>query len=158
MKQLWHDRQAKRGFTLVELIVVLVILAILAAILIPSLSGYVDKAQEKTADQQFRLMRLAIKAAAAEVDLTKVQQMTIVPEGYPDPGISGEGQKMADLIRSYLDPDMAGAYYIAISRMSGTEDIDSLIKNGYLAYYPNGTRGDYYTYIDGVIELVKYKG
>ena len=34
----------KKGFTLVELIVVLVILAILAALLIPALTGYIDKA------------------------------------------------------------------------------------------------------------------
>ena len=36
-----------QGFTLVELIVVLVILAILAAILMPALIGYIDKAKEK---------------------------------------------------------------------------------------------------------------
>ena len=35
----------KKGFTLVELIVVLVILAILAALLIPALTGYIDKAK-----------------------------------------------------------------------------------------------------------------
>ena len=34
----------KKGFTLVELIVVLVILAILAALLVPALTGYIDKA------------------------------------------------------------------------------------------------------------------
>lgn len=37
----------KKGFTLVELIVVMVILAILAAILAPALLGYIDKAKEK---------------------------------------------------------------------------------------------------------------
>lgn len=40
-------RSKKGGFTLVELIVVLVILAILAALLIPALTGYIDKAKEK---------------------------------------------------------------------------------------------------------------
>lgn len=37
----------KKGFTLVELIVVLVILAILAALLIPALTGYIDRANEE---------------------------------------------------------------------------------------------------------------
>ena len=40
-------RSRKGGFTLVELIVVLVILAILAALLIPTLTGYINKAKEK---------------------------------------------------------------------------------------------------------------
>ena len=40
-------RSKKGGFTLVELIVVLVILAILAALLIPALTGYIDKAKNK---------------------------------------------------------------------------------------------------------------
>ena len=36
-----------KGFTLVELIVVLVILAILAAILVPALLGYIDRAKKQ---------------------------------------------------------------------------------------------------------------
>ena len=42
MKKKMNDK----GFTLVELIVVLVILAILAAILVPALLGYIDRARE----------------------------------------------------------------------------------------------------------------
>lgn len=38
-----HD---KKGFTLVEVIIVLVILAILAAVIIPSLTGYIDRANK----------------------------------------------------------------------------------------------------------------
>ena len=37
-------KHKKNGFTLVELIVVLVILAVLAALLVPALTGYIDKA------------------------------------------------------------------------------------------------------------------
>ena len=45
----------KKGFTLVELIVVLVILAILAALLIPALTGYIDKAKNKSVVAETRL-------------------------------------------------------------------------------------------------------
>ncbi len=55
----------KKGFTLVELIVVLVILAILAALLIPALTGYIDKAKEK---QVIAETRQAVMAAQTLVD------------------------------------------------------------------------------------------
>ena len=47
-------RSKKGGFTLVELIVVLVILAILAALLIPALTGYIDRAKEKSVISETR--------------------------------------------------------------------------------------------------------
>lgn len=46
LKKLWNKKNDKKGFTLVELIVVLIILAILAALLIPALTGYIDKAKK----------------------------------------------------------------------------------------------------------------
>ena len=61
-----RKRMNKKGFTLVEIIVVLVILAILAAILIPSMVKWIDKAQEKSAIVAGRTMLLAAQTIASE--------------------------------------------------------------------------------------------
>ena len=56
----------KKGFTLVELIVVLVILAILAALLIPALTGYIDKAKKKQIVAETRQAVMAAQTIADE--------------------------------------------------------------------------------------------
>lgn len=56
----------KKGFTLVELIVVLVILAILAALLIPALTGYIDKAKEKNVIAETRQVVMATQTLVDE--------------------------------------------------------------------------------------------
>ncbi len=56
----------KKGFTLVELIVVLVILAILAALLIPALTGYIDKAKKKQIVAETRQAVMAAQTLADE--------------------------------------------------------------------------------------------
>lgn len=60
-------KRNKKGFTLVELIVVLVILAILIALLIPTLTGYIDKANKKSAHADLKLIANAANSAYAEV-------------------------------------------------------------------------------------------
>lgn len=55
----------KKGFTLVELIVVLVILAILAALLIPALTGYIDKANAEKVVSQTRMITMAVQTEAS---------------------------------------------------------------------------------------------
>ena len=57
----------KKGFTLVELIVVLVILAILAALLIPALTGYIDKAKEKSVTAECRQVVMAAQTLSDEM-------------------------------------------------------------------------------------------
>ncbi len=60
----WNNKA--KGFTLVEVIVVLVILAILAAILVPTMIGWIKKANEKTAIAEARNILIATQTIASE--------------------------------------------------------------------------------------------
>lgn len=77
LKRLKEVRNDKKGFTLVELIVVLVILAILAALLIPSLTGYIDKAKKKQIEAETRQV---VMAAQTLVD----EEYAVLPAGTSD--------------------------------------------------------------------------
>ena len=62
----------KKGFTLVELIVVLVILAILAALLVPALTGYIDKAKEQSITAECRMAVMATQTLISASESTDI--------------------------------------------------------------------------------------
>ena len=66
MLQAIRKKLNKKGFTLVELIVVLVILAILAALLIPALTGYIDKANQEKVIAETRMVVMAAQTELSE--------------------------------------------------------------------------------------------
>lgn len=100
-KKLWDKRKDKRGFTLVELIVVLIILAILAALLIPALTGYIDKAKEK---QIIAETRQAVMAAQTLGDEEYAKgQMPNFDNTSPVPNPKVAGKVYADDIKDLAD-------------------------------------------------------
>lgn len=96
-----------KGFTLVELIVVIVILAILAAILIPGLLKWIDEAKDK----QYQLEAKSI-AQAAEAEAIKLY------------GKRGEWEEIAtDFIGIIFDDDEYLEEMNNIRKLSGIDGV-----------------------------------
>lgn len=67
MKLLQNLKKDKKGFTLVEMIVVIVIIGILLAILVPGMFKYIDKAKEKQILVNARTAQLNLETAVREL-------------------------------------------------------------------------------------------
>lgn len=86
-------KENRGGFTLVEMIVVLVIIAILASLMLGALNGYIDKAKEKEVLADCRSVVLAANTVGSEVysgktayrPRTQVQELSGVKQN-PDVG------------------------------------------------------------------------
>lgn len=66
----------KKAFTLVEILIVVAILGILAAIVLPQFQSHTQQAKESAAKDNLRILRNAIELYAAQHDG--------VPPGYPN--------------------------------------------------------------------------
>lgn len=88
VRKLREKTRGKKGFTLVELIVVIVIILILAAVLVPQLLRYVDRANEAKvrADAATILSQVQADFALFKVDNSDITKFP--PSGYKVNGVT----------------------------------------------------------------------
>ena len=160
----------QKGFTLVELIVVLVILAILAALLVPALTGYIDKANKEKVVATTRMVVMAAQTEVSEKYGLKASGEltgTFTGEGKKDEPLtkdSNEDNKNADgismdaiakLAEVAADKEVSGATKvvfrngvtkISISYTTKGEVVGAVVEqSGFTCTYDANTEGDKYT-------------
>lgn len=123
----------KKGFTLVELIVVLVILAILAALLIPALTGYIDKARKESVVAETRSAVMAAQTIVSEKYGTTKGNVTLEDTDYADI------KNLAEVPGTIVDGS------IVIEKVTGSEYKGAVTQltytsaDGYTCYYYDKT-------------------
>jgi len=70
----------KRGFTLIELVVVVAVIAILAAVLVPTFTGIIDKANQSADETAVRNINTAI--AGQDIGDAQALKVALAAEGY----------------------------------------------------------------------------
>lgn len=81
--------KGEKGFTLVELLIVFTLLAVLAAIMIPNVSGFVAYGHQQSAAAELSVLQTAMDSMMAKDNITTVnatnpntRDMSAFPTGY----------------------------------------------------------------------------
>ena len=133
-RKMYQKSGEQGGFTLVEMIVVLVIIAILAAITIPALLKYIDKARDKQILIDTRSVCMATQSAMTKAYATNNLKST-------------KGNEISDYFVAYKSgTDIQKNYYQEIVDLAGVSSLENN-KSSFGAYVDN----------EGILSLLIYR-
>ncbi|MDE6539152.1 MAG: type II secretion system GspH family protein [Ruminococcus sp.] len=123
-------KTTKKGFTLIELIVVIAIIGVLAAILVPSMLGYVKKSKIQGANSTASTLAKAANSAVTDLDEEDLVPTDGTVMG-SDCGASADAKTCANAIQTFFN-DFKGSKDMAVQFKDGV-CIAAAVKSG--AYY-----------------------
>lgn len=106
--------KAKKGFTLVELIVVIAIIAVLAAILVPTMMGYVTSSRVTSLDSTAASLKDTVGNAMVEADAL-AKKVPTEATVY----ITGTGSGVAATVIGLLSDDAEVTYPDLVNKING---------------------------------------
>lgn len=153
-KEVFDMKTTKKGFTLIELIVVIAIIGVLAAILVPSMIGYVRKSKISSANSAASSIQKGFESTLVDAD-TKGIKCTF--EGwivFDNDKIGAAGTLAAGTDASSVLTDGVKNYFDKFKKATGA----AYIKKTSCVAVVATTDGNYYgTFPGGYVEAKDYK-